>query len=472
MKKWILLALAALLCFMLAACRSEDDFLNNNEDVDEDDLLVWTVDPIVGNYSARLKTDPGDKRALMTRDIVKKFQDDTGVSVVLKNVGWGLELQKQLRNAIATGTMPDVTVGEQYINVMQQNGHFAPLDLGDDLLNKLSPQLKAQGSYDGKLYSAAVSTGSFSLTVNKKVLRDNGILTAQNAVDPTWQAAHSGVNPLAPVYWDDLLTICQELKTKMSASGGGGILLSNTTEGSSWRALAYMATAGGGFLDAKGDVKLDTAENAEAFAMMRELVKTAPANSIDAATENAMWDDYLFKNKAAYTVEGIDAIVMAASKSGVDKNDYIAAELPMFKSQNKKANVLVGSGYYSIAATSTKKGSALKFVKFLLSDFVQLKMATVDMRIPSMTNVIQSDELKNSEVYPTLSVFMKPFTDLSYTVQTYPAFEDNASEVWEKWDVFTGALLKPEDKTAGTYKPLTAIVNKAQADMYGKQHGG
>ncbi|MDR1092936.1 MAG: extracellular solute-binding protein [Clostridiales bacterium] len=472
--KWTV-ALAALVFLLAAAagCGGVDDFLDGEPDVTDEDLLVWSVDPLVGNYSQRLKLDPADPRALMTKDVVQNFQNAHGVNVVIRNVGWGIELQKQLRNAIATNTMPDITVGEQFVRLMVENSQFEPLDLGDSILNNLSPRVKEVGtsSKDGKLYAAAWAMGNFVLTVNLKVLRDNGVLTPAGAVDPAWRAldpTYAEIDPLAPDTWEDLLEVCKYLKSKMG-SGGGGMLMSNTKSDSAWRALAFMGTAKGDFLDANGDVKMNSPENKKAFEMMRRFAETAPANSINATAETGLWRDYLFKNKAAYIVEGIDILTSVQNDADLDIKDYLASELPTFEAGGVKSNVLVGSGYYSISKTCNKKAVALEFIKYLLSDAVQLKVMEADMRVPSMKNVLDSDAIRALPNYALMRACIDPFNDPDYTFKTFPGFEDNASEIWEKWDTFSGALLKAGGD--GNYADLTVILDKAHSDMLGKQKG-
>ena len=430
-------------------------------------LVVWTVAPLVADYKNILRGDATNKQALFTKSVVESFEAaNENVSLVLRNKGWGDALNKELGLAISGNTMPDITVGEQYVPVYVANNHFEELNLGQELIDDLLPQAKGTGMKDGKLYAAPVWSGSFGLSINKKVLRESKIL-GENDV-PAQKYTNLGINPLNPNTWEDLLLVSQDIRAYYTdtAQGNdenkGAMLLSNTVEGSAWRALAYMRTAGGDFVNENGVINMDTPENAKAFQMMRDLNATAPKGAINAANEDAIWELF-FNSKAAYIVDGIDTITRTVNYN-FEEGDVISVALPTFQQNGVKSNVLVGSGYYSISKTSKNKELALKFIKHLLSENVQLGMLQEDMRVPARVSVLEGDAIKQLSNYAKMTPYLIPFTDSEYSFNgAIPSFIDNPVQIWEKWVSFSKKLLTTTDN-------LSAILTAAHNEMLEAQN--
>lgn len=464
-KKIAAMVVAVLSCFaFFAGCVDEEDDFMGGDIVDKADLLVWTVDPLVGDYKKVLNLDPTNVNAKMTKDIISKFEKDNDIKVVLKNKGWGVDLNKELTLAIGGNTMPDITVGEQFVKSYVVNNHFAPLDFDETLKNDILPQLTGLGTgTDGKLYAAPVWAGSFALIINQDVLKNAKILDANGAVNAAWQAENPTLNPLEPKTWEELLAICKLLNAKSQ----GGMLLSATKKGGSWRALPFMRTAGGDFVNAKGEIYIENAENEKAFTMMRELVKTSPSGAIDLQDEMDIWKSYLLKDKAAYTIDSVDPLV-AADNQGLSAK-LRTAPLPTFETDGKNTNVAIGCGYYSIYEKTNKMDVAQKFIKYLMSKEVQIKIMETNLRIPTMRSTLNSTEVKNSDVYATLGDYISAYSDPECvfdgglpSILTYPA------DVWAQFDTFSSDLLTTKK---GVYADLKTILQTVQTQMRNKQLG-
>ncbi len=460
-KLFSIFACLVLITGVIAACGEElggddDDIPSGNIR-----LVVWTVAPLIADYKNILKVNPKDKQSLFTETVVKGFEEENpGVSLTLRNKGWGDALNRELVLAIAGNTMPDVTVGEQYVPVYVDNDHFEALDLGQDIIDDLLSQTKSVAMKGGKVYAAPVWTGSFGLTINKVVLREAGVLGANDV--PAQKYTDAGIDPLAPTTWEDLLTICQDIRTYFTTrvpadEYKGGILMSATGEGSAWRALPFMRSAYGEMVDENGVVEMDTPENLKAFEMMRELSKTSPSGSLSSINEDAIWELF-FNSKAAYIVDGIDTITRVTNYA-FEEGDVISVEIPTFEEDGVKANCLVGTGYYSISKNSTKKDIALKFIKYLLSDSVQLGMMREDMRVPTRLSILNGSEIKTLANYDAMQPYLIPFTDESYNFNgAIPAFLDNPVQIWEKWNAFIKRVLSNEGS-------LQTLLTNAHSDM-------
>ena len=375
--------------------------------------------------------------------------------------GWGDTLNESVTRAIAGGTMPDIMCAESYMPEYIRGGHFAPIELDEATLADLVPAGIEYCTYNDTLYAVPAWTGSFALVINKNVLKEAEILNEDETVNSSWQAQYPDINPLAPATWEDLLDICTYIKNfylGLKENRKGGILLSDTKEGSAWRALAYMQTAGGSFTNEAGEITMNTAENKKAFEMMRSLTKTMPDGAITSVNEDTLWT-YFFQNRAAYIVEGIDAVTRTVNYTTISEDDVAVASLPTFENDGVKANMMVGTGYYAISKDSDNIDLAMEFIKFLLRDEIQLMMAEYDMRVPAKRSVLTGDAIKELEVYDELQVYLEPFTDSEYMMSSgIPSFSNNPVQIWERWKTFIDALLRTDES-------IDTILATAQNDM-------
>ncbi|MDR1093157.1 MAG: extracellular solute-binding protein [Clostridiales bacterium] len=434
---------------------------------DPSKLTVWVVAPFVHNYAQVLKTKPNDRQAKMSQIIFEEYAaEHSDIKLDLQNKGWGTELNQALTKAIAGNTAPDVTVGEMYVPSYVANNHFIALDFGAEIEGDIIEQTAAYGKgADGKWYAAPVWTGTFGLSINVTVLKDAQILNADGTVKDE-EIIAAGIDPLHPAYWEDLLTICTKIKTYFKEKGDdytGGMLVSNTHEGGAWRALAYQRTAGGEISEDNTTMVMDTPANEKAYRMMRDLSKTSPDGALNASNEEVLWTQYFFPNKAAYIVDGIDPIVRAGYFDGA--GEIVPAELPTFKEDGKKSNVLVGTGYFSIVAKRNKSDftKEQEFIRFLLKKENQIRLLDADIRVPTRKSVLNSDEIKAAPDYDVKKPFVEPIVNSAYSFNGgIPSFLKNPATVWSQYDYFLDDVFKKDASVAS----LLTDAQKAMTDAY------
>ena len=472
LKKLFSTAIAIVMCVgLFSACSIPDEFEDEQYTGADNELLVWSVDPLVGNYQTVLATNPNDPDALLTKSVVEGFQAATvsteypqGVRVVIQNHGWGTDLSQALDTAIGSGTMPDITVGEQFVKTYINNNHFLPIELDDAIVSDFVDEAQSVIYKGEDIYAVPFLTGSFVLNINKAALADFGILNEDYTVNQTWQSAHPDWNPLAPDTWEELLGICQyiyglngqEVNGK-TLNGVGGMLMNATEEDSSWRALVFMRTAGGDIGTSDGTVTMDTPQNMKAFQMMRDFVATAPARSINSSTTNEMWNTFWFNDRVAYTIDGNDILTNAEVLGRRD--DFTVAEIPTYEENGVRANVMVGTGYYSISNQTEKYDLCIKFLEYILQPEIQRDFMEGTNRLSARESVLNSQETTQLSNYADLQVFMKPFQDETYQFEGgLPTFDNRPADVWDQWNTFAADLLR-------TNKDLTGIVRTAQSEM-------
>lgn len=460
MKKFISLLLTLFLTVGLMSGCGES--VLNPSGGDENSLTLWTVAPIIYNYKDILKVSPNDKQALFTKDIIEKFEADNDCTISMQNRGFGDALNEALMPALNAGSAGDIVPGEMYLNAYYKGGFYEEVKLDQEVLDDMIPQVYNRMRYDGKVYGVPIQTGVMALNINKQALRDAGAIDAQDQVTQAY--ADKGLNPLAPETWEDLLEICTMIRENYVSKGindKGGMLLPKTVDGSAWRLLPVMRTAGGEILGEDGNIDMDSEENLKAFTLLRELSATVPDGSLNAQNDDAL-HEYFWNSKGCYIIEGTD--IIARRYRYEDKftdiyDDVIAVELPVFEGVNIKSNVLVGTLYFSITKSCKNKELALKFIEYLLSDYVQEKLVESDSRIPIRTSVLEKEMQKEDGNAQYMDAFFAPVTDDAYDFDGgLPDFERNSGNIWDDWNYFVSKLL-------GSNESLAALIEKAQNDM-------
>lgn len=460
--KAICVTLAACFALTLSACGG-----GGTSGGGKNALTVWTVSPLVSGYNNILRTNPNHANAKMTKDIIETFENaNPGVRINLVEKGWGQQLNQELVKAIAGGNQPDVTVGEQYVPLYIKNGYFEELDFSEELSNDIIGAAKAVATdANGKFYAAPVFTSSFALIVNKNVLIESKMIDSNGAVLDA-ELAEKNINPLEPEYWEDLLLICRKIKAYYMGQGEefkGGILLSNTTEGGAYRALAYQRSAGGEISSDGETIEMDTPQNKKAFELMRDLAATAPKNSVSTTSEDILWTTYFLNkdSKAAYILDGNELLARSTLGDGV----VTAVELPTFKdSVGKKSNVLVGSVYLSILKKSSnaKYDIAKKFLDYMMSEEVQLKIMKTNMRVPTRNSIINGEAIRKLDNYAQMQTFIKPIISDEYEFNgSVPCFMKNSGSVWTQYNYFLSDVLKSNKDISSLLTSVQSAMTKA-----------
>jgi ABC-type glycerol-3-phosphate transport system substrate-binding protein len=456
-------------------------------------INVWVVAPVLYNYNNVLKLNPNDKQALLTKWIIERFKElHPETTVNLQNKGWGDNLNRELATGLNLkgASAPDIVVGEQYLRTFIDSDSFIPLDLDTELKDDIITQARKVVDKDGKFYAVPIVSGVYGLNINLAALRSVGILDANNAVRDSWRTAMAPyiaqaasadasytvspaaeINPLAPATWEDLLAICYYIRAyydravtvdgnTYAGSDGvsrGGMVMTKAATDSHWQSLPYMRTAGGDFVDATGTVTVGSDANKLAFGMMRRLSAAAGTSAIASADTNM--DIQFYRGYGAYQIQGAELVTRAYNYSQyIDEDDVLAVELPVFSSVNLQTNTMVGSVFMSINKNKQSQSAhSVNFIKFLLSDEVQLKFMSMDGRIPVKKSLLKGGQIKEQNNYAKIKPFIDMYSNWDFDGMLY-GFPNNASQVWTAWNIFVNKLFNPAED-------LNAALATAQTDM-------
>lgn len=163
-------ALAGALALPLAACGAVD------HDAPPPALTLWTHGGADGEQDA-------------LRELVADWERSTGREVEVTVVDEG-DYVDRVQAASAAGTLPDVldldgpyTAALAYRGDLHDLRPFLPASTVDDLL----PSLRAQGTYDGGLYSVGAFDSGLALFADARALREAGV-RVPSGPDDAWSA--------------------------------------------------------------------------------------------------------------------------------------------------------------------------------------------------------------------------------------------------------------------------------------------
>lgn len=473
MKKILVLVLSAIMAFAtigMVGCGKKDGGIT--------ELNVWVVAPLINNYSDVLKMNPNDKQALLTKEITQTFeQENPDIKLKYLNKGWGDTLNEALMMGLNTkgDSAPDIVVGEQYVKTFIDNGNFCALDL-DGLENDIVGQATKYMVKDNNVYAVPITTGTYGLNINLSMLRECQVIDDDNIVVPEWRneiakyitqvnAMNSNytcstadeINPLAPVYFEDLLAICLFIRdfydgkayvnnvtySNNDGKSKGGIIITETIGDAPWQNLAYMRNAGGDYVDANGDVNLDSPENLLAYQMIRDLYATAGTSGrVNSATD---FNTQFFRNYGVYAIQGAELVTRAYKSTTLDDEDIVLTYLPMFSAKKIHSNTMVGSVFMSVNKNKSKNlEKSTRFIKYLLSEEVQYKFMEMDGRIPVRKSILESETIKSKSNYNVLEPLLKTYSEWSFDGMLY-GFSNNASHIWESYHAFMSSLFSETD---------------------------
>ena len=355
--------------------------------------------------------------------------------------GWGEALfeQQQLmvRSYMQGNKMDvDIMIGETYMGYFTKANVFTRLDA-----TKVTDVI--EGSYadmmlDGNMYGVPMCTGIMGLQYNTQILTEVGI------AEEDWE----------PTTWAELLENCKKVSEYAKANNKdyGGIMLNNVSGMSSaFRAVPFMRQAGGDFVDADGNLTLNTAENKETFTYLRNLAKYAYEDGLTTDTEDALQYNFITKGRAAYMIEGQWSMAGAP--------DYIkSAKLPVKdESVTVIGNIVMGNVLFGITQGSENKEAALAFLEYLTSEEVQMWFYELDGRLPINKTVLSSSQVR--EVYPNINPYIDILIEGGFE-GGLAGFVKNSSDIWNKWGTFYKKVLTTNDDISALLTETHDYINQ------------
>ncbi|WP_370295973.1 extracellular solute-binding protein [Rossellomorea marisflavi] len=114
-----------------------------------------------------------EKKSGWLDEVGKKFTEETGIELEVKEVQMASKMKEQLRLDGPAGTGPDVvTFPHDQIGELALAGHIAPLEVSDDVKKRFTESSILAESYDGKLYGLPKSSETPVFIYNKELMKE------------------------------------------------------------------------------------------------------------------------------------------------------------------------------------------------------------------------------------------------------------------------------------------------------------
>ncbi|MFC4149541.1 extracellular solute-binding protein [Micromonospora mangrovi] len=268
------------------------------------------------------------------------------------------DLTQQLGQALAGGTPPDVFYVDasrfaDYASVGALEPYGDKISKPDDFYESL----RTAFTYDGKFYCAPKDFSTLALEINTDLWTKAGLTDAD-----------------VPTTWDQLTATSQKIKAK----GLVPLALGDTRD----RIGAFLVQNGGWLLSKDGkQPTADSPENLAALQYVKSLLTSGYARfpkQLDAG-----WSGEAFgKGKAVMTIEG--NWIKGALQNDFPNVKYKVVPLP---AGPKGPGTLSFTNCWGIAAKSTHKEQAIKFVEAMTSGEQQMSFAKAFGVMPSRQSV-------------------------------------------------------------------------------------
>ncbi len=409
-------------------------------------LKVESAAPLRQNYKALLSSEKEGStvynQALFTKKLFDGFKElYPNIKLQFTEDGWGEALyQAQQLHVIALNQGAtidlDLFIGESYMGYFAQNGLFAELNKED--FAHVEEKTYSSMMVNGKQYGVSVCTGMMGLQYNTQILAEVGIPEAE------W----------VPATWDQLLENCKKVSeyAKANNKNYGGIIMNNVSgQSGAFRALPFMRQAGGDLLDDNGNLVLNSAENKEAFAYLRELSKYAYEPSLNVDGEDLLQYYFTEKGYGAYMIEGQFGMANAG--------EHIkSAKLPSKTAEGGEGNVVTGNVLFGVLNQSKNKEAAVAFLKYLTGEEMQKNFYLLDGRLPVNKAVINSEEIET--VHPNINSYIEEMR-AGRIDEGMPCFTKNTSDIWSAWGTFYKKVLTSSED-------IGSLTDAAQSDIANK----
>ncbi|HIS25953.1 MAG TPA: sugar ABC transporter substrate-binding protein [Candidatus Pullilachnospira intestinigallinarum] len=344
--------------------------------------------------------DEGQKEGM--DDLIALFEESQDEVVVESTiVPWG-EYWTKLQTALPTGTGPDVFWMNMDAPTYIDAGLL--LDLTDALesagvdMSKYPEAVTEMYESDGKIYGVPKDYDGMALYYNKAIFDEMEV-----------------EYPQAGWTWDDLLEKAQAL-TNDSHYG----FVARSDGNSGYQNFVYQN--GGSLTDENDMPQVNTKEVAEALQFEHDLMYKYKVSPTGAELLEFAADDMFVAGQAAMITSGSWSIQTYVDALGADCQ---VAELPVKVTQGATTHGLA----YCVAANSSNKEAALKFVEFAASKEAQ--EATAKAAIPAYEGA--ADIWK--ELYPDQDVQI--LLDSVEYASPNPYYANNNSEVAQ---IFTDTI--------------------------------
>ncbi len=400
----ILFPIVFLLCEIHARASSE-----------EIELVVWT-----GDYSVYLK-DQFEK-------------EHPHVTVKLYDMGWDQDLYQNLLNAVRIGAVPDVVIGESYVQQLAAAGHLLSLDDAMAALkDTLIPGTYKGAEYQGNIYGVAAFTGIFGFERNCQVISAAGL-----ACDKT------------PQTWVELLEYAKMITEKGNGEYFGYSLQGpvGPTTGSVFRISVYLNQAGASICRHNcTEPYFNNPKSAPVLAFLRQLNQYTPPGLTANPDEGQVYTP-LFEGKSAYQIAG-SWHPGWAREAGCEDCRYSPVPVP---EGGHPANMVVGNVIFSALKQTKHPDLAVEWLKLVLRSDMQDLVYPQLGRLPSTRGAL-------TRLRPKVDSATQVFIDEllhNPELNGLPQWRQEPLKVWKVYNTMLADVLSTE-------RPLQEIMDEAQA---------
>lgn len=350
----------------------------------------------------------GDSTVKMLEDRIAAFEDkNPGIDVELLSIP--ADYDQKIQTMMAGNTSPDVIQFAEQIHNYSSKNQLVNLN---EYVKKDNLDLDAEFgdahklyTREGNLYGLPDRGGSMILFYNKDLFDKAGV-----------------EYPTGDWKWEELLAASQKLTVKE----GNEVKQWGFAVGDWWCWWQmFIYQNGGGLVDDKGNVIIDSKENIEALQFYSDLVikhgvSPSPADYQNAGLNLSGADPLFAQGKVAMELTGFWNIGALASAEGLNWD--------ISTSFGGKKNAVAPFGTaFAIAEQSKNKDAAWKLVSFLSSEEGQAELVKTKEDVPANIKVMKSEEFQN--------------IDFNGKKINMEVFEESATRLMEaKWEPWFGEV--------------------------------
>jgi len=340
------------------------------------------------------------------KKLLERYSKETGVQVTQDDVAYGQLRTKQTMNmANKTGGYDLVWVLESWIEEYVKAGHILPLNPffqktpGFDVKNYM-PGLVKLNTFDGKVYGIPTM-----------------VQTAIVAYD-TRKLQEAGFGP--PNTWDEILAVARHFKAQ-----GSGIAMpvrKGMFDDNIWDTLMYSND--GGYLDAQGNLRLDSIENIKALQFYQKLMQCALRGSLNWHVDEANSQLQFGHAPIGITISGLAGILEDPARSTIAGH---VGYLPLPYKTHPAGIVSIWN--WCIPADSKHPEEAFKLIAWLTSSAIEKEQSLANGQLSAVNSLFNDTELRSK--LPFLPA-VKPYLDNPHTPLASPygkAIMDGITEI-------------------------------------------
>jgi multiple sugar transport system substrate-binding protein len=375
---------------------------------------------------------------------LKKFKQQTGITVKLQVVGWA-DLLNRILAATTSGQGPDVVnIGNTWSASLQATGAFLPMD--SSTLSQIGGQSKFLASAFGSTGAAGqtpvavpIYSLAYGLYYNKAEFKAAGITSP-------------------PATWDQVVADGK----KLTKGGNYGLAIEGANPSENIHNVFVLSKQkGGSFFDAKGDPTFTTAANVAAVQQWVNFMGTDKiVNPGDAEyDQNQSLSDFA-KGKAAMILWQAAGTTLKADGMSPDAWGVTAPPVESGTPSASNPDSMVAGINMAVFKSSKNQAAALKFVKFMTSQSESTLLNGKYGSIPPVKASLAASPAANQEQTVLRNV-------LSNSAVALPQVPKEA-----QFETAVGGAVKTLFADAAAGKPVSAATVKAQLSSAQQQMNG